>query len=90
LDLVFIDLNVDILGAPPVCRGGKKMNKVRRKIMCAKATKVTTLVCVDILDVCKDKFSCQGLAQKFAIDDNKIIRVLFKKGITTIVNRKLD
>jgi hypothetical protein len=34
----------------------------------------------------KDKLSCQELAQKLAINDSEIIKVLFKKGIATIVN----
>ncbi len=38
----------------------------------------------------KDKLSCQELAQKLAINDNEIIKVLFKKGIATIMNRTLD
>jgi hypothetical protein len=90
LDVVFVDLNIDILGTPPFRKGGKKMNKVRHKTKCAKGIKVTTFVCVDILEVCKDKLSCQGLAQKFTINDNKIIKVFFKKGIAAIVNQKLD
>ncbi len=90
LDVVFADLNVDIQGAPPIRRGGKKMNKVSHRTMCVKATKATTLVCVDILEVGKDKLSCQGLAQKFVINDNEIIKVLFNKRIATIMNRTLD
>ncbi len=62
------------------------MNKASHRAMCVKIVKATTLVCVDILKVGKDKLSCQGLAQKFTINDNEIIKVLFKKGIATIVN----
>jgi hypothetical protein len=83
-------LNVDIPKALPICKGGKKMNKGSRRAMCAETTKATSLVCVDILEIGKDKLSCQGLAQKFTINDNEIIKVLFKKGITTIVNSTLD
>jgi len=93
LDVVFANLNVDIPITPPICKGGKKMNKASCKTMCVeatKATKATTLVCVDILEVYKDKLSCQGLAQKFTMNENEIIKVLFKKGITTIVNWTLD
>jgi hypothetical protein len=57
--------------------------------MCAKVVK-TTLVRVDILEVSKDKLSCQELAQKLAINDNEIVKVLFKKRIATIVNWTLD
>jgi hypothetical protein len=42
LDVVFVDLNIDILGAPLVCRHGKKMNKASRGAMCAKITKTTS------------------------------------------------
>jgi hypothetical protein len=90
LDVVFAYLNIDILGTPPVCKGGRKMNKASHRTMCEEATKVTTFVCVDILEVGKDKLSCQELAQKLTINDNEIIKVLFKKGIATIVNQTLD
>ncbi len=66
------------------------MNKASCRTMCAEATKATSLVCVNILEIGKDKLSCQGLAQKFTINDNEIITVLFKKGITTIVISTLD
>ncbi len=68
---------------------GKKMNKASHRTMCAKVVK-TTLVHVDILEVSKDKLSCQELAQKLAINDNEIVKVLFKKRIATIVNWTLD
>jgi hypothetical protein len=66
------------------------MNKASRKAMCVEAFKTTTLVCVDILEVGKDKLSCQKLAQKFVINDSEIIKDLFKKGIANIVNWALD
>jgi hypothetical protein len=90
LDVVFTYLNIDIPRAPPIRKGGRKMNKASRRAMCAKVAKVTTPTCVDILEVTKDKLSCQELAQKLAINDNEIIKVLFKKGIATIMNRTLD
>jgi hypothetical protein len=90
LDVVFANLNVDIPRTPPIHRGGKKMNKASCRTVCVEATKVTTLVCVDILEVGKDKLSCQGLAQKFTMNENEIIKVLFKKGIATIENPTLD
>jgi hypothetical protein len=86
LDVIFVDLNIDIAGPPLIRKGGRKMNKASRRAMCAEATKAIIHVCVDILKVGKDKLSCQGLAQKFTINDNEIIKVLFKKGIATIVN----
>jgi len=61
------------------------MNKASHRAMCAKVVK-TTLVHVDILEVSKDKLSCQELAQKLTINDNEIVKVLFKKRIATIVN----
>jgi hypothetical protein len=54
--------------------------------MCVKVAKTTTLICVDILEVGKDRFSYKELVQKLAINDNEIVKVLFKKGIATIVN----
>jgi len=61
------------------------MNKASHRAMCAKVVK-TTLVHVDILEVSKEKLSCQELAQKLTINDNEIVKVLFKKRIATIVN----
>jgi len=61
------------------------MNKASHRAMCAKVVKIT-LVHVDILEVSKDKLSCQELAQKLTINDNEIVKVLFKKRIATIVN----
>ncbi len=86
LDVVFADFNIDIPRAPPIRRGGKKMNKASHTSMCAKVVKATTPIRVDILEVGKDKLSCQELAQKLAMNDNEIVKVLFKKGIATIVN----
>jgi hypothetical protein len=83
-------LNIDIPKATPIRKGGRKMIKVSRRAMCAKVAKATTPICVDILEVSKDKLSCQELAQKLAINDNEIIKVLFKKGIATIMNQTLD
>ncbi len=90
MDVVFANLNVDIPRTPPIRRGGKEMNKVSCRTMCVEATKAITLVCVGILEVCKDKLSCQGLVQKFAMNENEIIKVLLKKGIATTVNQTLD
>jgi len=90
LDVVFANLNIDIPRTPSIHRGGKKMNKASCRTMCVEATKATTLVCVDILEVGKDKLSCQGFAQKFTMNENEIIKVLFKKGIATIENPTLD
>jgi hypothetical protein len=66
------------------------MNKVSCTTMCAEEVKATTSICVDILEVGKDKLSCQKLAQKIAINDNDIINALFKKGNPTIMNLTLD
>jgi hypothetical protein len=90
LDVVFANLNIDIPRASPVCRGVKKMNKVNSRAMCAKAVKATTPIHIDILEVGKDKLSCQELVQKLAINDSEIVKLFFKKGIATIVNRTLD
>jgi hypothetical protein len=90
LDVVFANLNIDIPRAPPVRRGGRKMNKASYRVMCAKTIKSTTPICVDILEVGKDKLSCQKLVQKLAINDNEIVKLFFKKGIATIVNHTLD
>ncbi len=90
LDVIFANVNIDILGTPLVCKGGMKINKASHRTMCEKTTKTTTLVCVDILEVGNDRLSCQELAQKLTINDNEIIKVLFKKGIATIVNQTLD
>jgi hypothetical protein len=86
LDVVFANLNIDIPRTPPICKGGKKMNKASHRAMCVEVVKATTFLCVDIIKVGNDKLSCQGLVQKFTINDNEIIKVLFKKGIATIVN----
>ncbi len=64
MDVVFANLNIDIPRAPPVCKGGKKMNKANYRAMCAKAVKATTPIRVDILEVGKDKLSCQEFVQK--------------------------
>jgi hypothetical protein len=85
LDVIFVDLNIDIPRVPPIHKGGRKMNKVRRRAMCAEAAK-TTPICVNVLEVGKDKLSCQELAQKLVINNNEIIMVLFKKGIATRMN----
>ncbi len=58
--------------------------------MCLDVTKITVPVWVNILEVGKDKLSCQELAQKLAINDSEIIKVLFKKGIATTMNWTLD
>jgi hypothetical protein len=58
--------------------------------MCVEATKTITPVCVDILEVGNDRLSCQKMVQKLAINDNEVIKDLFKKGITNIVNWTLD
>ncbi len=59
-DVVFVDLNIDILGAPLVRRGEKKMNKASRKAMCAKAVKATTPICVNILELAKTNFHAKS------------------------------
>jgi hypothetical protein len=66
------------------------MNKASCRTTCVEVTKAITLVCVDILEVCKDKLSCQRFAQKFTMNENEIIKVLLKKGIATTVNQTLD
>jgi translation initiation factor IF-2 len=66
------------------------MDKASCRTMCVEATKTTTPICVDILEVGKYKLSCQDLVQKLAINDSEIIKVLFKKGIATTVNWTLD
>jgi small GTP-binding protein len=90
LDVVSADLNIDIPGAPAVRRGGRKMNKASRRAMRAEAAKAAAPVRVDILEVGKEGLSCQELAQKLAINDSEIVKVLFKKGIATTVNQTLD
>jgi hypothetical protein len=89
LDVIIANLNIDIPKAPPICKGGGKMNKVSYRTMCVEVAK-TTHVCVNVLEVGKDKLSCQELAQKLAINDNEIIKVLFKKGIAIVMNWTLD
>jgi hypothetical protein len=90
LDVVFANLNIDILGTPLVHRGGRKMNKAGYRAMCVKVAKATTFIRVDKLEVDKDRLSYEELAQKLTINNNEIVKVLFKKGIATIVNQTLD
>lgn len=89
LDVV-TDLNIDIPGAPAARRGGRKMNKASRKAIRAEAARAAAPVKVDILEVGLEGMSCQELAQKLAINDSEIVKVLFMKGIGTTVNQTLD
>jgi hypothetical protein len=66
------------------------MNKASRKAMCVEVAKTTLPICIDTLEVGKDRLSCKKLAQKLAINESDIIKDLFKKGIANIVNLTLD
>jgi hypothetical protein len=88
LDVVFVDLCIDILGAPLVCRGEKKMNKASHRAMCAKAAKATTPICVDILELAKTNFHAKSWLKSWLLMTMGLSR--FKKGIATIVNWTLD
>lgn len=84
------DLNIDIPGASPARRGGRKMNKASRKAIRVEAARAAAPVKVEILEVGPDGMSCQELAEKLAVNDSEIVKVLFMKGIGITVNQTLD
>jgi hypothetical protein len=60
LDVVFVDLNIDILGTPPVCKGGMKMNKASHRTMCEEATKQQHLYVLTYLKLAMKDFHAKN------------------------------
>ncbi len=81
LDVVFVDLNIDILGAPLVCKGVKKINKASRKVMCAKVAKATTFICVDILELARTNFHVESWFRTLLLMTIKLSIFFSRKGL---------
>jgi hypothetical protein len=81
LDVVFVDSNIDILRAPPIRRGGRKMNKASHRAMCAKAVKATTPIRVDILEVGKDNFHAKSWFKSSLSMTMRLSRFFSRKGL---------
>lgn len=84
-------VDVDLSGATGITRrGGRKMTKATRKAAREQAARAAAPVKVEILEVGKQGMSVPDLAQKLAVNDAEIVKMLFLKGIATTVNQTLD
>jgi hypothetical protein len=81
LNVVFVDLNIDILRTSLVHRGGKKMNKANYRAMCAKAAKATTPMCVDILELARIDFHAKSWLKSSLSMTMRLSRFFSKKAL---------